>query len=478
MKIVHVVHCYPPEPVGGTERVVASLTRGLALRGHEVHVIAGSLDWVKGFGVDQDTFEGVPVTRIHRDDPWFDRWENGYHPGVEQLYRELLRELKPDLVHIHHWIRMTRNLVQLTREEGIPSVVQLHDFHTSCPRTFRLTPDRTFCDKSPSIDNCIHCVQRWPFQGDAEVSAQIDQYLRDMRNELRCANRILTLSEAQAQFIRQVMPQSAGKIDVLPPGTPVELSPRPAPEPSETLRVIHWGNLFNLKGVMHLIDAVALAANEVPIHLTIRGRATQPVFKARLEEKVKDLPVTLGGAFEQHDLENCDADLAVFPSLCYETYSLVVDEALMLGLPVIVSDLGAPSERIGEGGLVVPAGDVRALADQLIRLAKDRAALAKLTEEVKSCNCSLEDVAERAEHHYQQVIDGNGDVLPLEDPVTSWERLSLYWFTAGQRLLSLAGSNVSEPPLGNNRSKFWDYLNIRNMQMLSPDLYQEDSSTE
>ena len=38
-------------------------------------------------------------------------------------------------------------------------------------------------------------------------------------------------------------------------------------------------------------------------------------------------------------------DLAVFPSLCRETYGLVVDEALHHGTPVVVPDIGALPER-------------------------------------------------------------------------------------------------------------------------------------
>ncbi|MFH2001893.1 MAG: glycosyltransferase, partial [Planctomycetota bacterium] len=475
MKIVHVVHCFPPEPVGGTERVVASLVQGLSQRGHDLHVIAGSLDWEKGFRVEREIYKGIPVTRIHRDDPWFDRWDNGYHPGVERIYQDLLQELKPDLVHIHHWIRLTRNLAQLTQAAGIPSVVQLHDFHATCPRTFRLTPDRAFCDKTASLERCLQCVKRWPFQGDAEVSAHIDQYTRDMQNELRCAHGIFTLSEAQALFVASVLPTQTGGMRILPPGTPAELSARSPRTSSHTLRLIHWGNLFDLKGVMLLVEAVALAREQVPIELKILGRATQPEFKAKLEMRVQGLPITLCGEYVWQDLQACDADLAVFPSLCYETYSLVVDEALMLGLPVIVSDLGAPAERIGRGGIAVPTGDVRALADQLIRLARNREALANLAAGVRRCGTSREEAAARAEKYYQGFLNGEGNSLPLERPVSIRERLTLSWFTAGQRLLSLAGSDVSHPPMTGTTKTMKDYLKVEKAGPLTSRASKPDS---
>ena len=41
MKIVQVVHGYPPEVAGGTERYVELITRELCAAGHDLHVIAG-----------------------------------------------------------------------------------------------------------------------------------------------------------------------------------------------------------------------------------------------------------------------------------------------------------------------------------------------------------------------------------------------------------------------------------------------------
>ena len=50
----------------------------------------------------------------------------------------------------------------------------------------------------------------------------------------------------------------------------------------------------------------------------------------------------------------------VFPSLWYETFGLVVEEAAARGIPAIVSDISAPAERIipGVTGWRVSAGDV------------------------------------------------------------------------------------------------------------------------
>jgi glycosyltransferase involved in cell wall biosynthesis len=60
----------------------------------------------------------------------------------------------------------------------------------------------------------------------------------------------------------------------------------------------------------------------------------------------------------------CAADVFVLPSL-FEPFGLVVNEAMLCGLPVVVSDrVGAKFDlvRPGENGYVFPAGNIDALA--------------------------------------------------------------------------------------------------------------------
>jgi glycosyltransferase involved in cell wall biosynthesis len=72
------------------------------------------------------------------------------------------------------------------------------------------------------------------------------------------------------------------------------------------------------------------------------------------------------------------ADLLVLPSR-FETYGMVLTEALAHGVPVLAGDVGGVREAVGvtaDGevpGLLVPPGDVTALTDALRRWLTDRA---------------------------------------------------------------------------------------------------------
>jgi len=109
--------------------------------------------------------------------------------------------------------------------------------------------------------------------------------------------------------------------------------------------------------------------------------------------------VSAGGAATRRDIVCLDpvpparlrgmygaADVLVVPSIATRTFrepwGLVVNEAMNRNLPVIASDaVGAVAGglvRDGRNGLVVPAGDSRALADALRRLAADAPLRARL----------------------------------------------------------------------------------------------------
>ena len=74
------------------------------------------------------------------------------------------------------------------------------------------------------------------------------------------------------------------------------------------------------------------------------------------------------------------ADIVVHASTMPEPYGLVVAEAMAAGRPVIATTSGGPAEMITDGvdGLLVPCGDIAALAAALQRLDTDPALRARL----------------------------------------------------------------------------------------------------
>ncbi|MFE7843726.1 glycosyltransferase [Microbacterium sp. NPDC057407] len=80
-----------------------------------------------------------------------------------------------------------------------------------------------------------------------------------------------------------------------------------------------------------------------------------------------------------------DADVLVHSAIEPEGFGQVIAEALAVGTPAIVPDDGGPREIVDHGvnGLVYERGDVDALADAMLHLARDRSARARMGEKAR-----------------------------------------------------------------------------------------------
>jgi glycosyltransferase involved in cell wall biosynthesis len=447
-RIVFAMHGFPPECVGGTERVVEALAKELIAKGHEVHVISGSLELGSPRSPERTEHEGIPVTRIHRNDLYFDDWDKGWHPVVSQVSRSELERLRPDLVHVHHWIRLSRDLARTARDLGIPAVVTLHDFAASCPRTFRLTPQEVFCERPLPEAPCATCAPRRPFQGDREIDAALALYRRDFADELRAASLLLAPSRAHGEAVQRFL--AAGELAVEPLAVPVlhvlARATGRAPRDPARLRVAHWGTLYGLKGVHVLLRAVRRSRHAGRITVEVLGNVPQPAYARALAEEAQGLAVSLPGPFTQGQLAALEADVAVIPTLCHESYGLVLDEAFMLGLPVIASDIGAFRERGGGGVHFVPPGDEAALAAALDLAFEQPDFLAGLARRIPRSWTLPAEAADRLLALYDEVLSGRRKPLPPVDPVTLRQRLEFEWQRSELRFGSLLRSAGSLPP--------------------------------
>jgi glycosyltransferase involved in cell wall biosynthesis len=139
--------------------------------------------------------------------------------------------------------------------------------------------------------------------------------------------------------------------------------------PVSAMVVLFCAKLQPWKGPEVLLEAFA-CANVPNSHLVFAGDGP---LRASLEQRAVALHVServhVLGFVNQSQLPSVYAasDLLVLPSL-YEPFGFVVNEAMLCGCPVAVSDrVGAKYDlvRHGETGFVFPTGDVDALAEIL-----------------------------------------------------------------------------------------------------------------
>lgn len=123
-----------------------------------------------------------------------------------------------------------------------------------------------------------------------------------------------------------------------------------------------------------LMAAKVLCGNRGDVHFVIAGKGSK-------EQELKDLARELGiyndvtfAGFLPDIRDAVEAfDISVLTST-NEAFGLVLAESMVLGKPVVATNLDSIYEVVGDGGVFFDAGDYKALADALLMLIDDPSA--------------------------------------------------------------------------------------------------------
>jgi glycosyltransferase involved in cell wall biosynthesis len=217
-----------------------------------------------------------------------------------------------------------------------------------------------------------------------------------VRRELACGRFLSVPSDAAARLVELHLPWK-GKLEIIPHGLlqPVRERARRR-EIGLPLRVGSFGNLVPEKGLDLLVEALSHCGEEVELRLS--GASPDPSYVEALRQRAMELgiPFVWTGPYRPEDRHPAlDLDLAVFPSLCQETYGLVAEEALARGVPVVVSAKGALPERAAKGGIVVRSGGVMPLKVTLAGLLRSRRKLQALRNAIPTRFATIDEAARR-----------------------------------------------------------------------------------
>ncbi|OAS17515.1 hypothetical protein A5481_27360 [Methylobacterium platani] len=294
-------------------------------------------------------------------------------PEIEALVERILVERRIDLVHVHHLLGLPLSLPAVARAHGVPVVMQLHDFFLVCSRFTLLNQHGAFCDVvhrgTRHCDGCLATAEGLP----AGAKARRDGFVARM---LRSVDAFVTSTPATADYVRAFYPEAAARVAVI---EMVDAEPAPAPPrasvahaPRAPLRVAVLGNVVDHKGARTLLELVRITEGEAVV-FEVLGYVESYLVAAF--EALEGERLTMRGGYAREEvpalLAGCDVSLHL--SLWPETYMISLTEAWRAGLIPIVTDLGAPGERVTDGvdGLMVPPGDSGALRQALRRLAHD-----------------------------------------------------------------------------------------------------------
>jgi len=371
--IAHVVYRFA---VGGLENGVVNLINHMPAERWR-HVVVALTDVDAGFA-SRIRRQDVPCLPLHKP-PGQGIWQ---YPALWRLFRQL----QPAIVH-------TRNLAALEAQvpawlAGVPG--RVHGEHGRDVEDLHGTNRR-------------HMAMRRAYRPFVQQTIALGQELFDYtRDKIKVpANRLHAIYNG-VDIVRFTLPPQRGAIE----GSPFN-------GPGLWL-VGTVGRMMAVKAQPLLARAFVLALQQRPelaqtLRLVMVGdgplRAEcQAILQAAGVEHLAWLPGERADVPDVMRGLNC----FVLPSLA-EGISNTILEAMACGLPVLATRVGASAELVQHGvsGLVVPAGDVPALAAGLMQLAtqpESAAAMGKVGRQVVEQRFSLQAMVSAYEGVYRRVL--------------------------------------------------------------------------
>ena len=349
MKILYLVHQFYPEYQSGTEKVILNQAIMAQRNGLKVKVISYSFypdayydNENNGILYKEHLYKGIPVLAFKYKLPPINLHISLESEALHQFARKIIDVEAPDIIHVGHPMRV-HEFIQVAREKNIPYLVTLTDFFFMCPKVI-LAPDRRSLCSGPQKgaacrDLCGEFSQEF-----------IQKRLGIGRSILQNAKAIVSPSKFLANLFTQEF--DGLKIQIIYHGIQHKyIKPNDKVYSGKKSLVFGYaGSLAYHKGVHVLLKAFEGIKDE-NLKLVLYGSGEESYVKQLKDIAGKDRRVSFAGIFSEEQVGDVYSkiDVIVTPSTCYESYLLVLHEALASNVPVIASNLGGMAEKIKDG---------------------------------------------------------------------------------------------------------------------------------
>lgn len=363
MRVLHITTAFPREPGDVITPWLVELLKRLRAAGVDCEVLTSAYK-----GSPDQTLEGIPV---HRFRYFARRWENLTHEETapDRMRKSVLYKLLPFFFVGAGMIAAWR----LARRERY-DIIHVHWPLPLAALGWAASRAR----RAPTITLFYGVELRWVATG-----------MRALRGFLRWAIRrsdaVVAISSYTAREVKALEPR---EVEVIPYTFELASPGARRHRGDGRFEILFVGRLVERKGVVNLVDALARLPRELDARLVVIGDGpeSERIRRRAAERDVGDR-VDLRGRQPDAALREAyaSADAFVLPAIVdargdTEGLGVVLLEAMNFGVPVVASASGGIVDIVidDETGLLVPPGDVAALASALERLGRDRELAARL----------------------------------------------------------------------------------------------------
>ncbi len=224
-------------------------------------------------------------------------------------------------------------------------IIPIHDYYPVCPNYTLLDPQGEFCEIPHSLQTCQTCLKNNKLEWKTFVQDDID--IRSWRSSwsrlLRLSEKIICFSDSSKELLLRAYREiEASKIEIIPhsaaPLKPIEQKEK-SETPYKTIGIL--GAINQAKGA-NIIEKLVKEIDEksLPIKVVLIGE---------ISKNISSNNFTVTGRYQREQLPELvvahDIDIFLLPSVCPETFSYTTQEIIMMDMPLMVFDIGAPAKR-------------------------------------------------------------------------------------------------------------------------------------
>ena len=293
------------------------------------------------------------------------------NPFAARAVAEKCREFRPDVVHFHNTFPLISPLAVRAASKYAPVVVTLHNYRMACAAGVP-TRDGKVCslclDKRCVCDGIKYRCYRGSLLATLPLAINIALYRKRLP---KWVSRFIVLSEFQK---RKMVEYGWPTEKIVVKGNFVNHVEH-VEQVEKKDQVVYVGRLSKEKGVKTLINAFKIISVSSVysvvknLKLIIVGDG---VDRQELEKLADGLNVEFIGQKPAAETRRIVAEskALVSPSACWETFGLATAEAMSVGTPSVVSNVGALPDIVQDGrfGEIFEAGNAEACAAAIKRL--------------------------------------------------------------------------------------------------------------
>ncbi|MEM5813140.1 MAG: glycosyltransferase [Candidatus Aenigmatarchaeota archaeon] len=256
-----------------------------------------------------------------------------------------------NLYHFPKVPELIDKLIEISKKKKLKIIYNLHDYYSICPSPHLMNQNNEYCGIPDSENICNSCIKENKiYVNKHDKNYDIRTFRSSFKKLLDSADIIKIFSRSSAEVLLKIydIPKhkfeySPHKVDYVRPVRNIR-----GKKQRETVNIGVLGTIFPHKGsqiVKNLASYIEeYKYNQIKIHII------GELYK--VEELKSNKNLIIHGKYDKHMLpdiiEKNEIDIIFIPSIVPETFCYTAEEAMKMGMPIVIFNLGAPYERVLE----------------------------------------------------------------------------------------------------------------------------------